>query len=340
MNVALTAPRFQVVSSAELDQAGSGLEWLWHGYLARGMITLLTSRAKSGKTTLLSILLKRLETGGELAGLPVRPGRALVVSEEDPLHWRPRHARLRFGDGLCFVHRPFGTRTPQPDEWDALLDHILDHQARRGLDLAVIDTIGHFLPTKSEAEATCMLNALRPLTRLTAAGLAVLLLHHPSKHARENELAARGSSALVGFVDVLVDMHFYTQGDAADRRRKLVAHSRSEDTAPRLVIELDQAGAAYRSLGTFEEAKQRGDWAVLQPVLAAAAGKLTLRQICRALPEPRPAKVTVYRWLKQAVQAGLLHQDGGSGKFDPRRYWLPGADPGRSEPGPADASTE
>ncbi|HMC66910.1 MAG TPA: AAA family ATPase, partial [Gemmataceae bacterium] len=36
------------------------LAWLWHGYLKPGAVTLLTSRWKSGKTTLLSVLLSRL----------------------------------------------------------------------------------------------------------------------------------------------------------------------------------------------------------------------------------------------------------------------------------------
>src|SRR5262249_25277614 len=34
------------------------LEWLWHGIIARGNLTLLTSRWKSGKTTLLAGLLQ------------------------------------------------------------------------------------------------------------------------------------------------------------------------------------------------------------------------------------------------------------------------------------------
>jgi AAA domain len=33
------------------------LSWLWHGYLAAGNVTLLTSQWKSGKTTLLAVLL-------------------------------------------------------------------------------------------------------------------------------------------------------------------------------------------------------------------------------------------------------------------------------------------
>src|SRR5262249_39390829 len=37
--------------------------WLWQGYLAPGNVTLLTSQWKSGKTTLVSILLARLKEG-------------------------------------------------------------------------------------------------------------------------------------------------------------------------------------------------------------------------------------------------------------------------------------
>jgi hypothetical protein len=54
--------------------------WLWEGYLAQGDITLLTSQWKSGKTTLVSVLLAKMAAGGELAGLRVHPGRAAASS--------------------------------------------------------------------------------------------------------------------------------------------------------------------------------------------------------------------------------------------------------------------
>src|SRR5438552_2208703 len=69
------------------DHAREPARWVWHGYLAAGAVTLLTSRWKAGKTTLLSVLLARLGAGGELAGLPVAAGRAVVVSEEAPGMW-------------------------------------------------------------------------------------------------------------------------------------------------------------------------------------------------------------------------------------------------------------
>jgi len=50
-----------------------------------GNITLLTSQWKSGKTTLIAVLLSRLKAGGQLAGLPVLPGRA--VWSGGAAHW-------------------------------------------------------------------------------------------------------------------------------------------------------------------------------------------------------------------------------------------------------------
>src|SRR6516165_7877299 len=69
-------------------------DWLWQGYLLPGAVTLLTSLWKSGKSTLLSVLLSRLKAGGALAGLPVRAGRAVVVSEEPAELWWDRGLNL------------------------------------------------------------------------------------------------------------------------------------------------------------------------------------------------------------------------------------------------------
>jgi hypothetical protein len=72
------------------------MSWLWRGYLAPGQLTLLTSLWKSGKTTLLALLLSRLKDGGELFGLSVHPARTLVLSEEStcPLGPAPLFSRM------------------------------------------------------------------------------------------------------------------------------------------------------------------------------------------------------------------------------------------------------
>src|SRR6266404_240826 len=91
-----------------LGEPNSGdMNWLWRGFLAPGQLTLLTSLWKSGKTTLLSVLLARLKDGGELLGLPVRPAKALVLSEENSALWEMRRQRLAFGEQIGLISRPF-----------------------------------------------------------------------------------------------------------------------------------------------------------------------------------------------------------------------------------------
>src|SRR5690242_10507766 len=95
-------------------------DWLWHGYLLPGAVTLLTSLWKSGKTTLLSVLLSRLKTGGELAGLPVRAGRAVVVSEEPPELWWEHGRNLALGGHVHWFCKPYQGK-PTPAQWHDLL---------------------------------------------------------------------------------------------------------------------------------------------------------------------------------------------------------------------------
>src|SRR5437016_10666490 len=92
----------------DLEQASvSHLDWLWEGYLAAGNLTLLTSQWKAGKTTLLSLLLDRMKHGGQLAGLGVRPGKAVVLSEESSTHWLQRSERYDLDGHVRWCCRPF-----------------------------------------------------------------------------------------------------------------------------------------------------------------------------------------------------------------------------------------
>jgi predicted ATP-dependent serine protease len=106
------------------DSAAEKVDWIWEGYLARGAMTLLTSQWKAGKTTLVSVLLKRLATGEPLAGLPTSKTAVTIVSEEGIQSWRRRHERLQFGENLNFLCRPFSSR-PTRETWERLIDQLL-----------------------------------------------------------------------------------------------------------------------------------------------------------------------------------------------------------------------
>src|SRR5436305_2009333 len=97
----LPAPTFQEMWLPDLQKDDTPVrDWLWFGYLKPGNVTLLTSPWKAGKTTLTAALLAGLHHGGILAGRTVRPGRAVVVSEEAAEQWQLRSQRFAFGPAV------------------------------------------------------------------------------------------------------------------------------------------------------------------------------------------------------------------------------------------------
>ncbi len=120
--------------------------WLWHGILAPGKITLLTSLWKSGKTTLLAHLLARRCHGGDFLGLAVAPGTSLIVSEEPRDLWPQRFHRHRLGKEVGVVSRPF-TGRPTLAQLTQLNAQMMGLKQQRGVDLVVFDTLAMFLPT-------------------------------------------------------------------------------------------------------------------------------------------------------------------------------------------------
>ncbi len=309
----------------ELAAAGGTTVWLWDGYLAAGNVTLLTSQWKSGKTTLLSVLLARRESGGQLAGLDVRRGLTAVVSEEPALLWNERRQRLGFGPSAAFQCRPFAGK-PTVAQWLALIERLAELHAGRGVDLAVIDPLAAFLPGRAESHADLILEALLPLRRLMALGMAVLLLHHPRKGAVADGQAARGSGALAGLADVVLEMRCPGRGAAADRRRVLYGYSRHERTPHDLVIELNAEGTDYVRLGSLGDVEFAKVWERLRGAFAGAHAKLTRAEVAARWPgaEGAPSDAELWRQLDEALARGLLRREGAGHKGSPYRYWLPG----------------
>ena len=322
----MSAPPFQFATLDELRaRTPPTIDWLWDGYLAAGSITLLTSQWKTGKTTLLSVLLTKMAGGGTLAGRAVRAGHVAVVSEEGEEHWSARDARLRFGANVQLLCRPFRGR-PTPEGWAALTASLAELRAAGRLDLAVIDPFASFLPGQSENVAGTVLDFLHPLQQLTAAGASVLVLHHPKKGSPAAGQMARGSGALMGTADILMEMDGVPNGPDGDRRRRLWGFSRHPETPRQLVIELTADGTDYLALGDFTAPDQVESWPVLLGVLEDAKKKLTRRDIHARWPQdyPVPPDITLWRWLDKAVSTGKVLREGTGRAKDPFVYWLKG----------------
>jgi hypothetical protein len=212
------------------------MNWLCRGILAPGQLTLLTSLWKSGKTTLLSILLARMKDGGQLLGLPVRPAKVLVLSEESLDLWAMRQRRLDFGEHIGLISRPFAAK-PASSDWRALIDHAGNILGADGGRLLVVDTVASLMPAGVETNADCMAGALAPLRLLAEHGIAVWLMHHPHKGKSRAGQWSRGTGSLPASVDIVLEMQAWRADDLYDRRRLLCGHSRFDETPRQLIGE-------------------------------------------------------------------------------------------------------
>jgi AAA domain len=307
-----------------LDAAGlaaartTAIRWLWHDYLAAGMTTLLTSRGKEGKTTLLSLLLERLQSGRPLAGAPLLAKSAVVISEEPPEHWHVRAETLGLKDHVKWICRPLLMR-PEPQEWMSILKAARDAKP----DLVVIDSFAHFFPDNRENSPDRLLEALRPLHQITMHGVAVLLMHHPRSGTRRGEVIPRGTGALAGFADILMTMQRLPDATLTDRRRVVNATSRLGGASTRC-LELTADGLDYAVVpDPAAPSLLDGYWEVLAGLLEDK-GESTQRQLRTHWPEDhdRPSKPTLARWLSAAVATGKLSRNGQGRVNEPYRYAL------------------
>ena len=138
-------------------------QWLWRGYLAPESVTLLTSLWKSGKSTLIAVLLAQMKAVGKLAGLALQAGRAVVISEEPASLWAQRNRALHFGPHLSWYCQPFLGR-PRMEDWQLLLDQIGRMHEQQAIDLLLIDSLAKLAPLRRENDAGEMLKALEPET--------------------------------------------------------------------------------------------------------------------------------------------------------------------------------
>jgi hypothetical protein len=292
-------------------------QWIWDGLVAEQAVTLLSAPEKTGKTTLLSLLLDRRREGGGLLGREVHPGRTFLCSEEDGNLWALRQPPLDFGPRLEY-HHPAGN--PSRGRWRRFIDHLLDF-ADEPYDLLVIDTVMSFLPA-AQNNARGLRWALQELRVFAGKPSGVLLLHQ----ACAARSGSRSRGPLRAFADILIDMQV-PPGDRFTRRRQFYGVGRYPGTLQHAVAELNAEGTDYVLLAD-------------EPAGAELAPALeTVRQVLRESAEPLPRQEILARWpqgeppradslwraLARGCELGLLLRSGAGNKSEAFRYGLASA---------------
>ncbi|MCE9562454.1 MAG: AAA family ATPase [Planctomycetes bacterium] len=306
------------------SEATLAAEWLWDGYLARGNITVLTSMWKSGKTTLIAGLLRALANGGTFLGRACSATRALIVSEESPTHWLERTQCIPIGRHSRLISRPF-TGRPTPEQWDELIRRAEQLREFDNLDLFVVDPLASFLPGRSESDPCTLLEMLEPLRRLAERGVAVLVLHHPRKKASEEGHTARGSGALLGFVDVILELHRCGNLPSDSNRRRLVGLSRRLQTPASLVYEWVLNTPEFKLVTDPLAVRFRENWESVRAMLESRKQAVTHKELLADWPVDRvpPSATVLYEWLARAAGEGLVERLGSGTRDEPFRFRLP-----------------
>jgi len=297
--------------------------WLAYGLIAMSGITLLTAFWKSGKTTSLAHLFKAMETGGTWFGKDVIQCGGLIVSEEAEDLWAERRDQLAIGDHMQHLGRPSNGR-PTLTVWIEFLKFLASEVGKHGHKLVVFDSIPNFWAVENENDAADMTASVAPLRLINDAGAAVLLAHHPRKQEGNQGTAARGSGALSGFVDVLLELRRMNPDDQKDRQRVLSGVSRYVETPAEVVAELSPDGMSYTVLGSKFEARKSAMPAIIMAILPPdEAMAKTVKQVREEWPEgkDRPCERTI----RNALEAGLKDKwkrKGDGVKNDSYSYWL------------------
>ena len=128
--------------------------------------------------------------------------------------------------------------------WPEVVRQAMAYCARHELGLLVVDTFDRWTGLRGAENAAGAVNeALEPLQYAAAAGLAVLLVSHQRKSSGEFGEAVRGSSALTGGVDVVVELERPSRAlELGSHARVLRAVSRFSSTPEELYVELDEHG--------------------------------------------------------------------------------------------------
>jgi 5S rRNA maturation endonuclease (ribonuclease M5) len=299
--------------------------WVWHGHLARGALTVLGGREKSGKSTFVWGLIAALLSGRDFCGKPTTQTTVVVLTEESPATVAEKLERFGIAPDapLSILTRSDVRGRP---EWSAVVAAAGAEAARLGAGLVVIDTLSYWaaLPPDAENSAGAMAEALRPLLELAGRGLAVLCLHHVNKAHGE----LRGSTAIGATADLIVTL---TREPEAPSRRRLEVVGRFSDcpTEP-VLIELN--GNRYETLGSPREVSAEERERVVMGALPNEPPGRTQKELAEAtgLPQPRVAEA-----LGSLLSRGAVARTGQGTRAAPYRYHYTAAPPGAPAP-PAD----
>ena len=312
-------PELRFVPATELAaQAPPEPAWVWTDYIAAGTVTLLAGKPKCGKSTLTCALIEAVVSGAtSFLGRDVDSGPVVLAAQESTGTLLPKLPRY---ENLLVLTRDGAW--PKPS-WSQLIAAAVKEAERVGAVMLVIDTFSFWSGLKAEGEkdAGATQRALDALHEATTKGIAVLLDHHARKGGGEDGEAVRGSNAITGAVDVVLELERVEKAPPGQRR--VVALSRWPQTPDALVVDREPVHGGWSVVG---ESADRGATAWLSrrkqitEKLQSNPGATT-RELGALLGEQNRGD-GLSSDLRRGVEEGWITRTAKGVRSDPYHHWL------------------
>jgi len=282
-----------------------GIRWVLEGYLPVGGIVVLAAKPKVGKTTLAYHMAAHIVQGISFLDCTVVQTPVLILAVEE--HEMLVRDRLRNVIGESHADLYVHCGRFRPTELEALRDFI----ARKRIGLVILDTLAAYWTVKDENDAVQVQRAiqeLRDVARDTEA--CVLVIHHCRKSEGSGGDEIRGSSALLGEVDIAL---MYSSG-GHDTQRRIKTEGRVPGTIKQLIIDLENG--EYQVAGRSSSEVDAHVMQRVEDALREAASQ-TVDELTR---RTNLGRKKVDKYLVRLVGAGRASKTGTGHKGDPFRY--------------------
>lgn len=302
------------ISGSELETMPiPEIEWVWVDYVARSLITMISAYAKTGKTTLLRILIRQLlksktSSSEQFLGRKISlNGKILVLSEEPPILFKSKAKDYNLlHPELLILFRS------SIEDWRECLSQIVKAIEEEKVELIVVDTLAEFWDAGDENDAKKVLESLKVLKKIAHNHeIAVLILHHTRKGGGEDGEAHRGSSAIMGAVDIPAVL----RRDKSNPQKRILVTLSRVGSVPDQVIEL--VGNEYVSYGSVIAHKRENVERRVMDVLPAPKGKPISRKEIMSKLDPKPSETLLKEILADHIE---IEKIGTGRKGSPLRY--------------------
>jgi len=287
-------------------------EYLVHGLLPAGGLSLILGKPKAGKSTLARNLCAAVARGDEWVGRPCSMGPALYVAlEEKRAEVRRHFAALAVEeDAPIYVYCDRVPVEAKPADW------LRPAMERYRPALVVIDPLGRFVRMRDNdyEDATSKLEPLITLARESTPKSHIAFVHHARKSAGEHGDESLGSTAILGSVDTAVILRRERSG------RMVYSVNRYGEDLAETIATLDEAtGRVVLGLTKAEAGRRTIEDAILDHV-AASEEPVKHAEVVKEVTGKAASIVNAIHGL---VDSGRLIRQGAATRKDPYRYSIP-----------------